>query len=267
MGKISRFLVTSIMLGALAFPCYSLPKKELAKPRGDICSYLEHGLSAKLGKDIPKPKSRLIEEALKALERTEKIESQPEYSKYVEIGEDLITVGEYELAIKLYEKSIELYKKVASNTYNMGVCYFYLENYQKAYDWFTETLKISETSQYYFARGLASHMMEKYKDAINDYEWALKFDCSYQLESDTLNNLAWALYSYGESLEEKSVWAMPLYERALRCIERIQEIEKKIGNTPSHLAGSEKIIVYHGSLKTLKEILEKKIQEHNEKIY
>lgn len=269
-GRIINFVAAGIMLGVFAFSGYSLPTQnvvsaqELVIADSHNISYrcLEQKIETQLKKDITKPRSQLIEEVQKALERTEKIGSHPEYAKYVEIGEDLIAVGEYELAIKLYEKSIELYRKTASNTYNIGVCYFYLKDYKTAHNWLTETLKISESGQYYFARGLASHMISDYRDAIKDYESALKFDCNNQLEVDILNNLAWALYDYGGILEKNGFWVMDMYEKALNCIEKIYKIEERIANTPSHLVDSQEVIVYHKALEELKEKLEMKIDEY-----
>lgn len=91
---------------------------------------------------------------------------------YAEQGQKYQAEGNYEAAIKAYVESLRLFpfKENVGTYYNLGGCYYKLQDYRRAIDYYTQTLQITpDNLDAYYNRGTSRSQLDDYKGAIEDY--------------------------------------------------------------------------------------------------
>lgn len=193
-----------------------------------------------------------IEKALKI--QKESIELYPKsYLPYYQYGYMLLDQKRYYVAIPFLQKANNI-KKDKEITHNIGFCYFQIEEYQKAYDFFNIPTKIGDIEdKRLFNLGLTAFKLNKldqvksiaeklltnikpntHKD-VSGYKTGLLFYLigDYQLASTCLfrqgingiNLFEWPYLCYSLYLTDKKIWENNIYQSIDKKTAWIKEIE------------------------------------------
>eukprot|EP01006_Ploeotia_vitrea_P030512 TRINITY_DN62906_c0_g1_i1.p1 TRINITY_DN62906_c0_g1~~TRINITY_DN62906_c0_g1_i1.p1 ORF type:complete len:441 (-),score=29.92 TRINITY_DN62906_c0_g1_i1:114-1436(-) len=92
-----------------------------------------------------------------------------------QVGRSLYLLGKHKAAIDIYEEAKTYSEEDWEVSHNMGLCYLYLKNYDKAEECFIKANVIQRHDSTYMQLGKLYTLQEKYQDAIDIYLEALDY--------------------------------------------------------------------------------------------
>ena len=110
-----------------------------------------------------------------------------------ESGNHLLEIQIYDQALLLEPDSVSLHKL-------LGKAYDNSANYLEAVRAYGVAIGLQPEAATYINRGVALHNLERYKDAIADFECAISLNCSEPLAHYNLGNTVYALQRFDDAL-------------------------------------------------------------------
>ena len=166
----------------------------------------------------------------------DKIEGKSAEEWYADGGANY-SAKDFPKVIECYENAIKIGLKDKRNLkmalYNTGNAYFFLQNYQKGYEYYKKAAKLDSTFVFaFYGIGTCSFHLKNFKEAIKMLEKSLKIDPKHQIilpnrnaafrfmgdAYKELNNIPKAIECYNSALKFE-----PNDEMAKKNLELIQQ--------------------------------------------
>lgn len=130
------------------------------------------------------------------------IENEPDSDKAYE-GRGIVYVDlkEYDKAIKDYKKAIDLNPKSSTAYDNLGEVYELKDMYEEAADCYTKQLEIEEDDYYYISRGWCYIHLEKYNEALKDFNSAFEINPNNVYAYNGIGNVYKYQHKYDKAIE------------------------------------------------------------------
>ena len=143
-------------------------------------------------------------------------------SFYLNLGTEIFNANDYSSAVQLYKKSLLLSPNEIIY-YNIGLALYYSGKYNEVLEYTTSGINANkEYLNTYNLKGLALIQLERYDDAIQQFEYILS-------RKDDI----YALRNYGWVLQKKGVYdkSIELLKKALTIENTNPDIYNELGNT------------------------------------
>ncbi len=106
---------------------------------------------------------------------------------YNNLGVTYMQLGQWRLGVEAFKKALSnvLYRTPEKAFYSMGMCYYRMEEYEKALDAFKDSIRRDRAFVLsYYGMALAYNRLEKFGDAAEVMDRAIQIDPSYQGNRD-----------------------------------------------------------------------------------
>ncbi len=185
--------------------------------------------------EVSKIKSKHCNEIIKKCLQPKQKER---YQTFKELEKDLLKEAKKEIDKNFEVERLPIEQINAKDYFDKGNGYQNIEKYKEAIKNYNEAIKID--SKYVFAynnRGSAKEKLEKYEEAIKDYNIAVKLDPNCVFAYYNIGNAKRSLKQYEEAIK--------YYQMAIKITPNAAYIYNSIGNTKVDLECYEEAIKYY----------------------
>ncbi|MEO6681726.1 MAG: tetratricopeptide repeat protein [Ginsengibacter sp.] len=156
-----------------------------------------------------------------------------------DLGNKSMESGDYISAIQSFTKAIQLSPSTAEYYHNRAVSYHAIEKYQEALIDFNKALSIEKTTESYNAIGMTFFYLNKFPEAISNFNKALELDknnaltfYNLGLAYGNLNNYENALKYFNDALKINPKYEIALLGRVIALV-KLQKFDEALSDLNS----------------------------------
>lgn len=126
----------------------------------------------------------------------------------------------YNQSLKYFQNYIAVDKTDYKYYYHIGYCYFNLEKYVEAIDFFTKSIDYTNCLKCYYPRAVSYYRSHNIDKSLSDFEYSLKEFPEYEKDPIFLHRYGKALLEKGSSYDSKSANQIYYTDRACEVLKK-----------------------------------------------